>query len=71
MEKILVLGSGNIGFKIALKLVENGSVYLHRRNKTVLRNLVDTINSIRPKATIAKSQSLFKLSKDLGDFDIT
>ena len=70
-EKILILGSGNIGFKIALKLVESGgSVYLHRRNKTVLRNLVDTINSIRPKATIAKSQSLTKLSKDLGDFDI-
>ena len=35
-----------------------------------MRNLVDTINSIRPKATIAKSQSLTKLSKDLGDFDI-
>ncbi len=70
-KKILILGSGNIGFKIALKLVESGgSVFLYRRNKMVLRNLVDTINYIRPKATIAKSQGLTKLNKNLGNFDI-
>ena len=33
-KKILILGAGNVGFKIALKLVECGAeLYLFRRNK--------------------------------------
>ena len=70
-KKILILGSGNIGFKLALKFVESGtSVSLYRRNKKILKNLVYTINSIRPKATVAKSKVINKISNNLNEFDI-
>lgn len=70
-KKILILGSGNIGYKLALKLVESGgSVFLYRRNKKILKNIVNTINYIRPKATIAKSKEVFKLNKNFSKYDI-
>ena len=48
-KKILVLGVGNIGFKISLKLLEAGAdVYLYRRNKNILSNISKTINFIKP-----------------------
>ena len=37
LKKILILGAGNIGFKLGLKMVENGgNVYLYRRSKKIL-----------------------------------
>ena len=56
-KQILILGCGNIGFKIALKFVESGAIIsLYRRNKKILKNVANTINFIRPKATVAKAK---------------
>ena len=52
--RVAILGVGNIGFKLALKLVESGAyVNLHRRNKTLGLQLANTINSIKPRNTLA------------------
>lgn len=54
--KVAIIGSGNIGFKLALKLVESGAyVNLNRRDKTLGLQLASTINSIKPKNTIANA----------------
>ena len=55
--KIAIIGSGNIGFKLALKLVESGVyVNLNRRDKVLGIQLANTINSIKPKNTIANAE---------------
>lgn len=70
-KKILILGCGNIGFKIGLKLLESGgNVYLYRRNKKKLLNLVRAINCIKPKGTIATAKSIFNFDEILYDVDI-
>lgn len=70
-KKILILGAGNIGFKLALKLVESGAdVYLYRRNKKILKIMALTINSVIPKATVAKAKIVNKVKKDLKIFDL-
>tara|TARA_B100000963_G_scaffold358210_1_gene382271 strand:- start:10189 stop:11277 length:1089 start_codon:yes stop_codon:yes gene_type:complete len=54
-KKILIIGAGNIGFKIALQLVERGAkVYLCARNLKKLKLKVDTLNSIKPIHTFEK-----------------
>ena len=70
-KKILVLGVGNIGFKISLKLLEAGAdVYLYRRNKNILSNISKTINFIKPKATVAKAKIIKNLNINLKNFDL-
>jgi hypothetical protein len=70
-KKILILGAGNVGFKLALKLVESGAdVYLYRRNKEILKKMVSTINSVIPKATLAEAKIINKVKNDLKNFDI-
>jgi hypothetical protein len=70
-KKILILGSGNVGFKLALKLVESGADdYLYRRNKKILKKMVFAINSVIPKATVAKARMVDKLGDDLKQFDV-
>ena len=55
--KIAIIGSGNIGFKLALKLVESGAyVNLNRRDKVLGLQLASTINSIKPKNTLANAE---------------
>ena len=55
--KIAILGSGNIGFKLALKLVESGAhVNIHRRNKVVGLQLANIINSVKPPNTLANAE---------------
>ena len=55
--KIAIIGSGNIGFKLALKLVESGSyVNLNRRDKVLGLQLASTINSVKPKNTLANAE---------------
>ena len=52
--KVAIIGSGNIGFKLALKLVESGScVNIYRRDKVLGLQLANIINSIKPNNTIA------------------
>ena len=55
--KVAIIGSGNIGFKLALKLVESGAyVNLNRRDKSLGLQLASTINFIKPKNTIANAE---------------
>ncbi|WP_127717831.1 NAD(P)-binding domain-containing protein [Halobacteriovorax sp. HLS] len=54
--KIAIVGAGNIGFKVALKLVERGFwVNLYRRNQELLVKQSEIINEIKPKGTLAKA----------------
>ena len=70
-KKILVLGSGNIGFKISQKLVESGgSVYMYRRNQTILDKAVFTINALSPKATVAKAKKVKSIERNLNKYDL-
>ena len=53
-KKIAIIGGGNIGFKLALKLVESGcSVELVRRDIERGRLMANVIDIAKPKATIA------------------
>ncbi|MDA8734402.1 hypothetical protein N9M44_03900 [Flavobacteriaceae bacterium] len=53
-KNILIVGIGNIGFKIALKLVERGvNVFLKSRDYSKAKLLSDTINLIKPLETIS------------------
>ena len=45
-----ILGAGNIGFKISQKIVESGgNVFMYRRNKKILNNIIHTINVLSLK----------------------
>ncbi len=53
-KKIVIIGGGNIGFKLALKLVESGcTVELVRRDMEKGTAMAKTIDIIKPKTTIA------------------
>ena len=53
-KRIAVVGSGNIGFKLALKLVESGChVELVRRDLWRGTLMSDVINIVKPESTIA------------------
>lgn len=53
-KNILIVGIGNVGFKIALKLVERGvNVFLKSRDYSKAKLLADTINLIKPLETIS------------------
>ena len=70
-KKVLILGSGNVGFKLGLKFIERGvKVFLYRRNYLKLSKSVECINIIKPKATLNKVKIQKKLSRNLKEFDI-
>lgn len=70
-KKILILGLGNIGFKLSLKLVESGAnIYAYRRNQAILSSLADTINFVKPLGTLSKINILNKLPENLNKYDI-
>jgi len=53
-KKIAIIGAGNIGFKLALKLVESGcSIELVRRSRDRGRLMADVMDIIKPQSTIA------------------
>ena len=53
-KKILIIGSGNIGLKLSLKLVESGAeVILYSRRKENLREIVSSLNSIKNKFVLS------------------
>tara|TARA_B100000795_G_scaffold67858_1_gene46848 strand:- start:8018 stop:9064 length:1047 start_codon:yes stop_codon:yes gene_type:complete len=55
-KKVAVVGAGNLGAKLSLKLVERGAnVFLFRRSKKILKVIVDSINLIKPKYTDAEA----------------
>ena len=54
-KKITIIGAGNLGSKLALRLVERGAhVFLTRRNKVKLKKIVEAINLIKPINTKSK-----------------
>ena len=70
-KKILILGSGNIGTKLGIKLVESGAnVFLYRRKIKILKNIINTINNIIPKGTLAKAKMIKNLKLNLNKFHI-
>ena len=55
-KKIAIIGAGNIGFKLGLKLVESGvNVRLYRRNIEKCMHISDTINLVKPVSTLAEA----------------
>tara|TARA_B110001452_G_C15238649_1_gene428891 strand:+ start:1739 stop:2779 length:1041 start_codon:yes stop_codon:yes gene_type:complete len=70
-KKILIIGVGNIGFKLSLRLVERGAnVEIYRRDTKKLNKICELINFIKPVGNIS-SVKPFKLSeKKLKGFDI-
>ena len=53
-KNVLVIGIGNIGFKISLKLVERGAnVYIKSREEEKARLISTVINMVKPKETIS------------------
>ena len=53
-KKIAIIGAGNIGFKLAQRLVESGcSVDLMRRDTARGTLMADLINAVKPKSTLA------------------
>ena len=67
-KKISILGAGNLGSKIALKLVERGAkVFIYRRNLKKLRLLTKALNMIKPDSTeqkISYSSNIYKVAKN-------
>jgi len=58
-KKILIIGSGNIGSKLALKLVECGSnVFIKNSTKFSTKNVTNAINTLKPKECSNKAISI-------------
>jgi hypothetical protein len=56
-RKVAIIGSGNIGFKLALKLVESGTnVELVRRDLGRGMLMADAINITKPQSTMASAK---------------
>jgi len=71
-SNILIVGLGNIGFKISLRLVERGAnIYILTSNINRSNKLIETINIIKPIETIASAKLFDKENIQLTeDFDI-
>ena len=70
-KKVLIIGLGNIGSKLALKLTECGAkTFCYRRNKKNGLLIVNSINKIKPKNTIEKSIYVDDFHKHLSNSDI-
>ena len=70
-KKILIIGAGNIGFKLSLKLIERGvKVFLNGKRKVETDSLISTINKIKPVATMNEVKHLHKIKKNSDQFDV-
>ena len=70
-KKIIIIGCGNIGFKIALKLIDYGAkIYTFRRNYKSLKLICESLNLIKPSGTKSKIIALKKLPNNLKEFDV-
>jgi NAD binding domain of 6-phosphogluconate dehydrogenase len=66
-----IIGLGNVGFKIALKLLERGfGIKAYRRDAAKLQTEVNCLNDIKPKGT--KSEAIFCTTKKecVSDVDV-
>ena len=70
-KKILIIGAGNIGFKLALRLVERGTnVEIYRRNKIKLKKICDLINFIKPAGNVSKVKPFNILKNRINTFEV-
>ena len=70
-KKILILGSGNIGSKVAIRLLESGgNIFLFRRNKNKLKKISEVLNIIKPKQTKSKSNIISSNKLKFEDYDV-
>lgn len=54
-KKVVILGAGNLGAKLAIKLVERGArVFITRRDEKKVSLIAEAINCIKPVYTTAK-----------------
>lgn len=70
-RKVVILGAGNLGSKLALKLVERGAnVFITKRNVRKLRIIERGLNCIKPLYTLAKIVGLTHNEKAAHRADI-
>lgn len=70
-KKIAIIGAGNIGSKLALKLVERGChVNINRRNMERAKSIADALNYIKPLGTIAQVMPVEDPVKACYDADV-
>ena len=70
-KKILILGTGNIGSKVAIRLLESGgNVFLFRRNKNKLKKISEVLNIIKPKHTKSRSITISSSKLKFEDYDV-
>ena len=70
-KKILIIGVGNIGFKLSLRLVErSANVEIYRRDTKKLNKICELINFIKPAGNISKVRSFEFSKKKLSNFDV-
>ncbi len=70
-KKVAIIGAGNIGFKVALKLVERGAdVNLFRRNRDKLNLAVNCINIIKSEYTVARAYAALDIAEACNGADI-
>lgn len=70
-KKVAVVGLGNIGFKLALKLTERGAeTHVVRRHTAKLRTMVDALNMAKPYGTIAKVFGTSKIEEAVLNADV-
>tara|TARA_A100001011_G_C14292647_1_gene836945 strand:+ start:313 stop:1353 length:1041 start_codon:yes stop_codon:yes gene_type:complete len=70
-KKILIIGVGNIGSKIALRLVETGAnISLFRRNKLKLKTIKNALNLIKPLLTKASCKMVDVKNINLINYDV-
>ncbi len=70
-KKMLIIGAGNIGFKLSLKFIERGAkVFLLGKHKKNVKKFISVINSIKPRATMNNIKYVEKIKKDLTSFDV-
>ena len=70
-KSVSIIGAGNIGSKLALKLVERGmSVTLCRRDEAKLNSIVKALNIIKPNETVAMVKGTINASVAARDADV-
>lgn len=70
-KKILILGAGNIGSKIAIRLLESGAnVFLFRRNKKKLKKISEVLNIIKPQHTKSRSNTINSNQLKFENYDV-
>ena len=70
-KKIAIIGVGNTGFKLALKLMERGAhVFVCRRNAKKLSAIIRALNFIKPGGTIARVRGTLRIEKAVKDADV-